>query len=1044
MTPVNLHLLGSPHLEQSEQVISLHRRRRSIALLAYLVMTAQPHSRERLATLLWPEQTPEQARANLRRDLSFLKRQLGDNLITADREQIALNRETPLCVDAQLFVEKVTAVQQHNHLADLPCAACTAALTDAVALYRDDFMAGYTLPDSTEFDEWQFFQRERLRQKLAIGLQQLITRLQAEGAFEEAVVYGRRWLALDPLQEPVHRLLMQLYAQAGQQTAALQQYERCRDLLQQELGVAPEPETTALYEAIKTRQRSFAADLLPALKATEPATEEATIVEVADETSGQAAPTLPLLPTPFIGRAREIKEISQLLQKGYGRLCTLIGPGGIGKTRLALQVAATVTNLYTAVHFVPLASVTTVEGVVTAIAEKVQCRLNGAEPPLQQLLACVGHKKLLLVLDNFEHLLAAANVVVELLHRAPQLTLLVTSRERLNLSEETVYAVTGLALPDAAGAPGASQTDAVALLRQRVRMIRPEFTFTPQDEEALFRICRLVQGMPLAIVLAASWLDMFSLEQIAAEISHNLGFLATEMRDIPARQRSMRAVFAASWKQLAPEEQQMFMKLSVFCGGFTREAAQAVTGGRLRQLRQLINKSFVAVGDHGRYELHELLRQFAAEQLACFPEEMVSTRNAHCAFFANFLQEQTQYLLGGQQRRGLTAVNREYDNVWSAWQWAIQENRLAEIQQALRPWELYCQFQSCYLEGVKIYEVAYQKLHQQEPSPERDRTLAELLVYWGWLLIRVGRLDEAEALLQRCQSLYGQAGQLPVPGYASDPAIPLSLLATMRGDYATAVTLAEQAVRANSPESHIANLYNAYYVLTSATLAQGDYARAQQYAHQAYTLTRRANDRWFTAYVLIEMGKIALAQDDLATAQKHFQASYQLRQEIEDPEGMAIALVYSGQVLLRKQAYAEAQSSFEQSLGIYQEIDDKGGLARTYQGLGQIACAQGKYETARYALHQALLLAAEMNFVPLFFSILSAMASLFMAVEQWESSYALFSFVSQQPKADHATRTEAEKQLRHFAPFTEADNHTLAIPSPGLTLADVFYLMEPF
>jgi len=254
MTAVNLRLLGSPYLERLEQVISLHRRRRSIALLAYLVMTAQPHSRERLATLLWPEHDPEQARANLRRDLSYLKRQLGDSLITADREQIAINGGAPLWVDARLFAEKIALVQQHLHPADAPCPDCVTTLTAAVSLYRDDFMAGYALPDSTEFDEWQFFQRESLRRSLAEGLQRLIGWHQAAGAWEEAIGYGRRWLALDPLHEPAQRLLMALYAQAGQQAAALRQYERCRDLLLSELDIEPEPETMALYEAIKTRQ----------------------------------------------------------------------------------------------------------------------------------------------------------------------------------------------------------------------------------------------------------------------------------------------------------------------------------------------------------------------------------------------------------------------------------------------------------------------------------------------------------------------------------------------------------------------------------------------------------------------------------------------------------------------------------------------------------------------------------------------------------------------------------------------------------------------
>jgi len=1020
MTAVNLHLLGSPHFEQSEQIVPLHRRRRSIALLAYLVMTAQPHSRERLATLLWPDHDPERARANLRRDLSYLKRQLGDNLITADREQIALNHEMPLCVDACLFTEKVTAVQQHNHSPETSCAGCVATLTDAVALYQDDFMAGYTLPDSTEFDEWQFFQRESLRQQLAIALQQLISWLQGDAAYEEAIVYGRRWLALDPLHEPGHRLLMQLYARAGQQAAALRQYELCKELLLTELGVEPEPETTTLFEAIKSRQ------FQPSGK-----------TQSGADVTGKTLASLPLPTTPFIGRAKEIEEIGQLLRTGtHGRLCTITGPGGIGKTRLALEVASTLVDDYPAAYFVPLASVSAAEGMVSAIAERIHCRFYGSEEPRQQLLEFLGRQQLLLILDNFEHLLAGSGLIVEMLHHAPRLTLLVTSRERLNLSEETVYSLNGLALPKTAVVHKSEDADAVKLLRQRACMVRPEITFSLQDDAALARICTLVQGMPLAIVLAASWLDMLSLEQVADEISKNLDFLTTEMRDLPARQRSIRAVYEASWKQLTVEEQEMFMKLSVFRGGFTWKAAQAITGGELRQLRQLINKSLLTASHNGRYEMHELLRQFAAEQLAISPEVGLAAQNAHCVYYANFLQGQIAFLMGDGQRQGLAAMTAEYDNIWAAWEWGIQEGRLSEVQLALWPLQLYCQFKSHYLEGVLAWKSAYQQLKRLAASPARDQILAELLVYWGWLLIRLGQLDEAETRLQACQSLYEQLGQSFLPGYGTDPAAPMSLIATIRGDYETAVAYGRQSVEANC-NGHARNLYNAYYVLTSATVSQGAYAVAQQYAQQAYTLMKQANDRWFMAYVLIEMGKIALALEDLTTAQEHFSASYQLRQEFEDPEGMAIALTYLGQLLLKKKSYGEAQACYQESLTIYQEINDKGGLVRTYLGLGQSVCAQGEFQAARQYFHQAIVLAVEMNFVSLLYSILNAIAGLFIATEQWARGLELYVFVSQQSVSDQATRAEAEKHLALFASRVADSEQISQEQKPEQTLTDV-------
>jgi tetratricopeptide (TPR) repeat protein len=315
--------------------------------------------------------------------------------------------------------------------------------------------------------------------------------------------------------------------------------------------------------------------------------------------------------------------------------------------------------------------------------------------------------------------------------------------------------------------------------------------------------------------------------------------------------------------------------------------------------------------------------------------------------------------------------------------------------------------------------------------------LAELLVYWGWLLIRLGRLDEAETMLQKCQAFYAAVGQSFLPGYGTDPAAPLSLIATIRGDYETAVAYGKQSVAANRTNSHTRNLYNAYYVLTSATVAQGDYAAAQQYAQQAYTLIKQADDRWFMAYVRIEMGKIALALDDVEAAQEHFAASYQLRQAFEDPEGMAITLTYLGQVLLQKQAYDEAQTCFQQSLAIYKKINDRGGLARTYLGLGQIACGRGDFQAGRQYLHQALALAADMNFVPLLFATLNAMGELFMQTGQSERGLALFAFVSQQPASDQAARAEANRQLHEAEQGAETKALAIQANQQAQTLTDV-------
>ena len=250
---LQIHLFGSPRFVLAGEPLRLSRRK-SIALLAYLVVTGQPQSRDALLGLLWPEYESAAARANLRRDLSWLRRMLPDDLLMVDRLQIDINPAAGMWLDIQMFEAGITAVAQHAHPSHELCAECAQTLAEAVDLYEGAFMAGFSLADSDEFEEWHFFQREQYRQKMTNSLQQLISWCQERQQFEQGITYGRRWLALDPWHEPAHRALMTLYAYSDQKAAALRQYEECVRLLEEELGIQPEAETTALYEAIRTRR----------------------------------------------------------------------------------------------------------------------------------------------------------------------------------------------------------------------------------------------------------------------------------------------------------------------------------------------------------------------------------------------------------------------------------------------------------------------------------------------------------------------------------------------------------------------------------------------------------------------------------------------------------------------------------------------------------------------------------------------------------------------------------------------------------------------
>ena len=390
MSRLGLYLLGPPRLELDGEPVQIGRRK-ALALLIYLAVTRRRHSRDALATLFWPEYDQSSARADLRRTLSVLTRALGKEWVTADRETVGASQDTDWWLDVEQFRHLLAECTKHPHPSTEACSGCVPVLEEAVGLYRDDFLAGFTLPDSPGFDEWQFFEAEGLRDELASVLERLVRWHASRGAYEPAIRYARLWLALDPLHEPAHRELMRLYAQAGQRAAALRQYGECERVLEEELGVRPEEETTRLYQAIKERQN---------------------VSLVAAPTPIPSVPrkhNLPVQPTSFVGREADLREIKERLRDPGCRLLTLVGPGGSGKTRLALEAgAAQVANNEDGVFLVSLAPVRSMASIEPTVATALGLSFQGAGDPRERLLSYLKEKSVLLILDNFEHLLLSS------------------------------------------------------------------------------------------------------------------------------------------------------------------------------------------------------------------------------------------------------------------------------------------------------------------------------------------------------------------------------------------------------------------------------------------------------------------------------------------------------------------------------------------------------------------------------------------------------------------------------------------------------------
>ena len=650
MARLDLSFLGTFHATLDSRPLTHFRSNNNRGLLVYLALNGErPVGREVLAALFWPDESSDTAYNNLRQALYQLRQLLGDAAdadapyLTTTRQSVQFNCASDHTLDVTRFLRAIEASD----------------LDAAVAHYAGELLPGFTC-DSLEFETWLRLERERLHQLALEALFEAAQDHLAAGRLDKAQAHARRQLALEPWREPAHRQLMRAFALTGDRAAALAQYETCRALLADELSVEPAPETAALREAIAAGRYGPVAT---------------------NETIRPPQPrrhNLPADMTPFLGREIELAAIGRLLTHERQRLVTIVGPGGMGKTRLALAVGAALLPEYEdGVYFVdlaPLAHATDIpQAIAVAVGYQAPDRLAALEP---QLLAALNQRQLLLILDNFEHVLDGATLVSAMLLACPRLSVLATSRERLHLTGESRYELGGLDFPGDVSAEVALAYTAVQLFVESGRRARPGFTLTADNVADVVHICRQVQGMPLALVLAAAWLELLSPAEIAAEIARGLDFLAAELGDLPVRQRSMHAVFDCTWQMLSPEERAVVATLSVFRGGFSRDAAEQIAGANLRVLLSLVNQSLLQRRPDGRFTIHELLRQFAATQRR---ESLRSEEAelAHTRYFSRLVKTELDRLQDYVPVHLPERLAGDAENLYRAWFYAI-DHGLAE------------------------------------------------------------------------------------------------------------------------------------------------------------------------------------------------------------------------------------------------------------------------------------------------------------------------------------------------------------------------------
>ena len=940
-------------------------RHKALALLVYLALHTGKQPRETLSGLLWPEYEQEKASAYLRRTLWEIHRILGEGWLDAEREAIGFNPDAGLSLDVAEFQSHLTAIQRHNHPNSVPCPECISHLHTTALLYRGDFLDGFNLRDSAVFEDWQLLQREALRGEYAVALQKLANLLVQAGAFSEAISFAQRWLSLDTFNEEAHRLLMKAYARSGQRHQAVRQYQECLRILQAELGVTPDAATTTLYEAVIAGQLGPTGEV--SLQRPENRSQEASATDTVSTWLGGALSTqetvpasrLPVPATPFISRHQELAQIAKLLADPGCWLLTLVGPGGIGKTRLAIEAGLEQLNHTTQrVCFIPLGAAETELSIAPAIARAIGLvfRQNGPNPE-EQLLDFLREKRLLLILDSFEGLVQWAGLLEQIHTHAAGIQMLATSRQRLRLQGEWMMEVKGLDYPQKqpekmAGVPGeVFQTyGAVELFLQAARRTRVTFQASTEELVSISRITQLLEGMPLGLELAATWVNTLSCQEIADEISRGLDFLETSRWSGSDRQRSMRAVFDRSWDLLSPREQSILPRLAVFRGSFTRQAAEQAMGISLRELADLVDQSLVQRTPQGRFDLHDLLRQYCDEKLERLPVETNETRYRHCAFYSARLAEWSAALSGEKQGQVLREIEADIENIQEAWDWAVIHRQLECLEQAVDGLCMFYLRRARFNGGRSACQQAIETIHATAPKGDKTRCArlsARLRTWQAVFSLNLEHFDETEQLLQESLSILDDPDLDPEQVIAERifMLIIRAFLANLQYHPATTLEYFQQA----STLSRNAYAKEPIFFIFFWRYLMGGSVSRELYTQIEKSLADKqpGGDPFELACHLFVLGiaelfhqhRMEKAEPLLMESCKHFQ-------RVDDPSTQVIIFMTLGYLLLVQGKFEEAYALKQRELAVYQDIGDRRMIGIAHAEIGEILYHQGKYPEA--------------------------------------------------------------------------------------------------
>ncbi len=977
MSGVKISLLGGFQLEVHQQIISRLESRKVESLLAFLVMYQdRPHTREVLVGMFWPDMPETKAKANLRRALYVIRKALKnqqDHILT-ESNQVQFDPMSRALLDVKNFEQYISKAKSLSELEKLN------HLEQAIEIYRGPFMDGY-------YDDWLIEQQQRLADVHLNGLELLSNCQSALGQYEKAIESCQQLIALQPTHEQAYRQKMSHHYHLGQQQQAQQTYHVCKLTLQQ-WGVQLSPETQTLYEQILKHEVPVAKKVTPN--------------------------NLPQQLTKFVGRVEELDQIEKLLNEDECRALSLIGPGGIGKTRLGIQAASQLLDQFEdGVYFIPLVDVDSEELMMTSMADVLGLSFLPGVSPKHQLIDYVRTKKLLLVLDNFEHLIEGTFILAELLQQSTQVKALVTSRESLKLQGEWVLDIHGLAVPEV-DATSIEDFSAVSLFLNSARRIHSGFVLEGSERPFLVQICQMVQGIPLALELAATWVRALSCQEIASEIQQNLDFLSTSSKNLPERHQSLQAVFEYSWTLLSKEERLVLKRLSVFQGGFRKEAAEAVAGASVSVLLGLMYKSLLKRNSAGLYELLDVVRQYSFAKLRKTSKATKLTKALHSQYYADFVNQRTADLKGGRQIETLSAFANEISNIRAGWEWSVVQAKEEEIAKYLEGLFLFFDMKGWFEEGKATFGFA---AHQA--SGQSTFLLGKIMSREAMLYERSNQLDDAKTMLEKALK------QIQKENHIEELAFGLNALGTVEdilGNYDKAEQAFEQSLQlyqAGTDDWGLARVLINYGILH---WEKGHYEQAASHYQQSLQLCEKIQDQWGIARAYNNLGGVAYALNVFEDANDWYQKSLKAYEVIGNWWAKSNVLNNLGAVANGLKDYKAAKRFHEQNIDWCQQMGDQEGIAYALKNLADVECQLQLFEPAEQHYRKALAYADQSEILSFALECLIGFAMLSIKTGAKEKALPFIQVALNHPASFQDAKDRAQKLL---------DEANLSLPKPA-------------